>query len=288
MSGFDSFFSKAAASVKVLAKDAMQGTASLVNKVQETDVQGVARRLTHKVMEKADSNFANVEELPEVESAMLNLKQTDAAYRELHAVLLDSFVAQARASNRQLRAANRADVIGRDIEGERTVGQAMSTFGNHLTVTAERNQELNNVKDAAEIEEKARDDFEGRVYDTPASRLVSSLGAFLQGELASALAARTRYKDSRREVSIYVRKASEFEGKGMADKAEEAKKQAEEGTKVMEEAREELLRQFMVVEQRKPALQTVLQSYLQAQLQYHQQCLLSCDNALTSISKTSP
>jgi len=74
----------------------------------------------------------------------------------------------------------------------------------------------------------------------------------------------------------------------MADKAEEAKKQAEEGTKVMEEAREELLRQFMVVEQRKPALQTVLQSYLQAQLQYHQQCLLSCDNALTSISKTTP
>ena len=43
--------------------------------------QGVARRLTHKVMEKADSHYTNVEELPEVESAMLNLKQTDVAYR---------------------------------------------------------------------------------------------------------------------------------------------------------------------------------------------------------------
>lgn len=80
----------------------------------------------------------------------------------------------------QLRAANRADVIGRDLEGDGQVGGAMSSFGNHLTVTAERSQELNNVKDAAEIEEKARDDFESRVYDTPAAKLVGALGAFLQ------------------------------------------------------------------------------------------------------------
>lgn len=33
------------------------------------------------MMEKADAHFTNVEELPEVESAMLNLKQTDASYR---------------------------------------------------------------------------------------------------------------------------------------------------------------------------------------------------------------
>lgn len=54
-------------------------------------------------MEKADSNFVNVEELPEVESAMLNLKQTDVAYRELLAVMLEAFVAQARAGNLQVR-----------------------------------------------------------------------------------------------------------------------------------------------------------------------------------------
>jgi hypothetical protein len=64
-----------------MAKDAISNTASLVNKVAETDVQGTARRLTNKVMEKADSNFTNCEELPEVESAMLNLKQTNACYR---------------------------------------------------------------------------------------------------------------------------------------------------------------------------------------------------------------
>jgi len=196
---FDSFFKKASASVKVLAKDAVQSTATLVNKVAETDVQGVARRLQHKVMEKADANYANVEELPEVESAMLNLKQTDQAYRELHAVLLETFVAQCKAANRQLRAANRAQVIGLDLETE-AVGSAMGSFGNHLTVSAERSQELHSVKEGAEVEERARDDFGSRVYDTPAAKLVSSLASFIQTELAQALVARTKYKDSRREV----------------------------------------------------------------------------------------
>ena len=49
---------------------------------------------------------------------MVNLKQTDTAYRELLAVLREAFVAQGRAVSRQLRVANRAEVIGRDIEGE--------------------------------------------------------------------------------------------------------------------------------------------------------------------------
>eukprot|EP00282_Hemiselmis_andersenii_P021233 CAMPEP_0172036414 /NCGR_PEP_ID=MMETSP1041-20130122/22155_1 /TAXON_ID=464988 /ORGANISM="Hemiselmis andersenii, Strain CCMP439" /LENGTH=364 /DNA_ID=CAMNT_0012693649 /DNA_START=37 /DNA_END=1126 /DNA_ORIENTATION=+ len=356
---FDSFFKKASASVKVLAKDAVQSTATLVNKVAETDVQGVARRLQHKVMEKADANYANVEELPEVESAMLNLKQTDQAYRELHAVLLETFVAQCKAANRQLRAANRAQVIGLDLETE-AVGSAMGSFGNHLTVSAERSQELHSVKEGAEVEERARDDFGSRVYDTPAAKLVSSLASFIQTELAQALVARTKYKDSRREAgillsvvctvqimamcsvhclkdmegmkqrrdeeegeaidrplreedwqerqaeierkaqrklelhkqalsatakqaaqaSIYTKKVADLEAKGLADKAEEAKRQAAEGTKQMEADRDELLRHFMTVEQRKPALQTVVQAYLQAQLQYHQQCLLSADNAI--------
>jgi len=73
----------------------------------------------YKVAERAEGgNFALVEELPEVESAMVNLKQTDQAYRELLAVLREAFVAQGRAVSRQLRVANRAEVIGRDIEGE--------------------------------------------------------------------------------------------------------------------------------------------------------------------------
>lgn len=46
-------------------------------------------------MERAEgSQFTLVEDLPEVESAMVNLKQTEAAYRELLAVLKDAFVAQ--------------------------------------------------------------------------------------------------------------------------------------------------------------------------------------------------
>uniref|UniRef100_A0A7S0W645 BAR domain-containing protein n=1 Tax=Hemiselmis tepida TaxID=464990 RepID=A0A7S0W645_9CRYP len=279
---FDSFFKKATASVKVMAKDAVQSTASLVHKVAETDVQGVARRLQHKVMEKADANYANVEELPEVESAMLNLKQTDQAYRELHAVLLETFVAQSKAASRQLRAANRAQVIGLDLETE-AVGSAMGTFGNHLTVSAERSQELHSVREGADVEERARDDFGERVYDTPAAKLVGALEAFVHGELAQALAARTKYKDSRREASIYTKKVADLESKGLADRAEEARRQAAEGARQMEGDREELLRQFMAVEQRKPALQTVVQAYLQAQLQYHQQCLLSADNAIAAL-----
>ena len=52
----------------------------------------------------------------------------------------------------------------------------------------------------------------------------------------------------------------------------------------MDTDREELLRHFMIVEQRKPALQSVVQAYLHAQMLYHQQCLLSADNALASIA----
>ena len=91
----------------------------MVAKVAEADVKGTARRLANKVAERAEGgNFALVEELPEVEAAMVNLKQTDTAYRELLAVLREAFVAQGRAVSRQLRVANRAEVIGRDIEGE--------------------------------------------------------------------------------------------------------------------------------------------------------------------------
>eukprot|EP00285_Hemiselmis_virescens_P008695 CAMPEP_0173384446 /NCGR_PEP_ID=MMETSP1356-20130122/7014_1 /TAXON_ID=77927 ORGANISM="Hemiselmis virescens, Strain PCC157" /NCGR_SAMPLE_ID=MMETSP1356 /ASSEMBLY_ACC=CAM_ASM_000847 /LENGTH=290 /DNA_ID=CAMNT_0014339793 /DNA_START=45 /DNA_END=917 /DNA_ORIENTATION=- len=284
---FDSFFKKATASVKVMAKDAMQGTASLVHKVSETDVQGVARRLTHKVMEKADSSYTNVEELPEVESAMLNLKQTDQAYRELHAVLLESFVAQSKAASRQLRAANRADVIGRDLETE-AVGGGLCSFGNHLTVSAERAQELNGVREGAEVEERARDDFGSRVYDTPAAKLISSLDSFIHTELAQALQARVKYKDTRREVSIYTKKVADLEAKGLAEKAEEAKAQVAEGTKRMDTDREELLKHFMGVEQRKPALQSVVQAYLHAQLQYHQQCLMSAEHAIAAVGGAAP
>ena len=110
---------KAAASAKVIAKDAGKGVSTIAAKVAQADVGASARRLANKVAERAEGgNFALVEELPEVESAMVNLKQTDQAYREVLAVLREAFVAQGRAVSRQLRVANRAEVIGRDIEGE--------------------------------------------------------------------------------------------------------------------------------------------------------------------------
>ena len=103
----------------MLAKDAVKGGSKIVSKVAETDVQGTARRLANKVAERAEGGgLVLVEELPEVEAAMVNLKQTDTAYRELLAVLREAFVAQGRSVSRQLRVANRAEVIGRDIEGE--------------------------------------------------------------------------------------------------------------------------------------------------------------------------
>lgn len=122
-------------------------------------------------------------------------------------------------------------------------------------------------------------------WPVPRRKELTPCAIIVQGDLAAALVARTRYKDSRREVSINTRKASDLESKGFVDKAEEARGLVAEGTKRMDADREELLRHFMIVEQRKPALQTVVQSYLNAQLQYHQQCLLSCDNALASIAK---
>lgn len=74
---------------------------------------------------------------------MVNLKQTDTAYRELLAVLREAFVAQGRAVARQLRVANRAEVIGRDIESESVnialnlvrARMARSRFGNDLMMT---------------------------------------------------------------------------------------------------------------------------------------------------------
>jgi hypothetical protein len=110
---------QAAASAKVLAKDAVKGGSKMVQKVAAADMQGTARRLANKVAERAEGGgLALVEELPEVEAAMVNLKQTETAYRELLAVLREAFVAQGRSVTRQLRVANRAEVIGRDIEGE--------------------------------------------------------------------------------------------------------------------------------------------------------------------------
>mmetsp|Transcript_9582 Transcript_9582/g.22716 ORF Transcript_9582/g.22716 Transcript_9582/m.22716 type:complete len:296 (-) Transcript_9582:280-1167(-) len=283
--GFDSLLKKAAASAKVMAKDAVKGGSNLVSKVAETDVKSTARRFTNKVMERAEgSQFTLVEDLPEVESAMVNLKQTEAAYRELLAVLKDAFVAQGRAVIRQQRVANRAEVIGRDLEGEE-VGGALCSYSSHLVACAEKGQELNGIKDAADVEEKAQDDFDYRVYDTPAARLIGALEAFLSQDLAQAMAARTKYKDSRREVSLNTKKLHEMESKNQwPDRVAALKQQIEEQTAGMTTDREELMKLFMVAEQQKPALQSSVHTYLQAQLQYHRECAQSADKAMAALS----
>ena len=55
-------------------------------------------------MERAEgSGFTLVEELPEIENAMANLKQTEAAYKELLAVLREAFSAQVHVVSKQVR-----------------------------------------------------------------------------------------------------------------------------------------------------------------------------------------
>lgn len=213
--GFDAMLKKAAANAKVAMRDVAKGGSTMVAKLSETDMKGSARRMTNKVLERAEGgNFTLVEEIPEVwrasapppspatpaqqhcpslglpalpaprslraersgtvaaelwpqvESAMVNLKQTDTAYWELLAVLKDSFIAQSRAVSRQLRVANRAEIIGRDLESEQ-VGSALCSYSAHLVTCSEKAQELNSIKESAEVEEKARDDFAYRVYETP-------------------------------------------------------------------------------------------------------------------------
>lgn len=285
--GFDSMLKKAAASAKVMAKDAVKGGSNMVAKVAEADLQGTARRLANKVAERAEGgNFALVEELPEVEAAMVNLKQTDTAYRELLAVLREAFVSQGRAVSKQLRVANRAEVIGRDIEGE-AVGGALCAYSSHLVTCADRARELNAVKDAADVEERAQDDFDYRVFDTPAAKLIAALESFLAQDLSQALIARTKYKDVRREVSLNTKKVQEMEANPVPTAAERLSKlkvQVEEGSKLMEEAREELMRLFMAAEQQKPALQSSVHSYLQAQLQFHEACAKSTESSLAAIT----
>ena len=151
---------------------------------------------------------------------------------------------------------------------------------------ADRARELNAVKDAADVEERAQDDFEYRVFDSPAAKLIAALESFLADDLSHALVARTKYKDVRREVSLNTKKVQEMEANPVPTAAErlaKLKTQVEEGTRVMAEAREELMRLFMAAEQQKPALQTSVHSYLQAQLQYHEACAASTEAALQSI-----
>ena len=65
--GFDVLLKKAAASAKVMARDVTKGSSNIVAKVSEADMKGVARRMTNKVLERAEGgNFALVEEIPEV------------------------------------------------------------------------------------------------------------------------------------------------------------------------------------------------------------------------------
>ena len=48
-------------------------------------------------------------------------------------------------------------------------------------------RELNAVKDAADVEERAQDDFEYRVFDSPAAKLIAALESFLAEDLSQAL-----------------------------------------------------------------------------------------------------
>jgi hypothetical protein len=275
----------------VLAKDAVKSGSSIVSKVMETDLQEAASRLTNKVMEKVEgSNFKLVETLPAVENAILSIKQTDAVYRELVVTLKESFASQTRAATRQLKAANRADVIGRDVEDGRhgagmdLVGRALCGYSSHLVLAAEKSQELTKIKDAAEVEERAQDDFDSKVYDTPAAKLLAAIEGFLDKELAQAVKARSDYKDLRREVSLNAKRAEDLEIKGPSERLEAQKQLVADGMKQLEARREELMRTFMTAEQRKPTLQMSLHSYLQAQIEYHQQCAISAEKALETVT----
>ena len=150
----------------------------------------------------------------------------------------------------------------------------------------DRARELNAVKDAADVEERAQDDFEYRVFDTPAAKLLAALESFLAEDLSQALMARTKYKDIRREVSLNSKKVQEMEATPVpaaAERLAKLKTQVEEGTDQLQEAREELMRLFMAAEQQKPALQSSVHSYLQAQLAFHQACAKSTESALSGI-----
>jgi len=59
--------------------------------------------------------------------------------------------------------------------------------------------------------------------------------------------------------------------------------QVTEGTVEMEAAREELMGRFMTAEQQKPALQSAVQNYLQAQMEFHKHSVGSVDKALGTI-----
>ena len=65
--GFDAMLKKAAANAKVMARDVAKGGSNMMTKMSETDVKGSARRMTNKVLERAEGgNFSLVEEIPEV------------------------------------------------------------------------------------------------------------------------------------------------------------------------------------------------------------------------------
>jgi len=166
------------------------------------------------------------------------------------------------------------------------VGGALCAYSSHLVTCADRARELNAVKDAADVEERAQDDFEYRVFDSPAAKLVAALQSFLAQDLAQALIARVKYKDIRREVSLNTKKVQEMEANPVPTAAERLSKlkvQVEEGGKLMVEAREELMRLFMAAEQQKPALQSSVHSYLSAQLVFHEACAKSSDAALAQL-----
>ena len=143
------------------------------------------------------------------------------------------------------------------------------------------------MKDAADVEERAQDDFEYRVFDSPAAKLIAALECFLAEDLSQALVARTRYKDVRREVSLNTKKVQEMEANPVpaaADRLVKLRAQVEEGSRTMGEAREELMRLFMAAEQQKPALQSSVHSYLEAQLRYHEACAKSTEAALQGLA----
>ena len=152
---------------------------------------------------------------------------------------------------------------------------------------ADRARELNAVKDAADVEERAQDDFDYRVFDTPAAKLLASLESFLAEDLAQALVARTKYKDIRRELSLNTKKVQDMEAHPVpaaAERLAKLKTLVEEGGKALQEAREELMRLFMAAEQQKPALQSSVHNYLQSQLKFHEACAHSTCAALDGIT----
>mmetsp|Transcript_11716 Transcript_11716/g.23461 ORF Transcript_11716/g.23461 Transcript_11716/m.23461 type:complete len:364 (+) Transcript_11716:3-1094(+) len=273
---------------------------------------GIERQVTKIRAQQYGDSLVLVENIPEVDEAMVHIKETHLKYTQLHTHLQEMAAESAKSATPLrktgaafIRCATISDKVAREMatsgkEGffketptyQQDLNEALLVTSGAMLYQADR---LQNLYTTTTTIDASRAHFEQGNYSTkyyvkqekfgpgPIADCLTVLQELLTTEVAAGEKARRQYRDCRLEISVKSREHDEAvaKGKGASDAEHQAKLQEE--LKTLASYREDLLSAFRILTQAKKRVWDVIVKLLQEEKAMHEAAIKSLTNTLAAL-----